>query len=334
MIKIAIVGYGYWGKNLLRNFLSTIDCSIEYVVDLNEDALAHLKKSYPSIKTSISYKSALDNINLDAVIIATPSSTHFSIAKDALLAHKHVLIEKPMALSISNAEELLSIASKNNLLISVDHTYLYTPAVQKLKSLIQNKEIGLVKFFDSTRINLGIFQTDVNVLWDLAVHDISILNYLFDEEPLSVRAVGVCHTYNEIENIAYITINYKDNFIAHLNCSWSSPIKIRMMLIGGENKTILFNDLDPVEKIKIYNASYKSVTDKERNNLLVDYRTGDVYAPKIDNTEALQILCNEFVDCIKNNKQPISNANFSLRVIKILDAAQSSIKRNGQVVYL
>jgi predicted dehydrogenase len=319
---------------LLRNFLSASDCSVEYLVDIDQEALVHINKSYPLIKTSVSYHSVLDNNDLDAIIIATPSSTHYSIAKDALLARKHVLIEKPMALSFSHAEELMNIANSMNLIISVDHTYLYTPAVQKLKNLIQNKEIGAVKFFDSTRINLGIFQTDVNVLWDLAVHDISILKYLFDDQPISVRAVGVCHTYNNIENIAYITINYRGDFIAHLNCSWSSPVKIRMMLIGGENKTILFNDLDPVEKIKIYNASYKSVTDKERDKFLVDYRTGDVYAPKIDNTEALQILCNEFVDCIKNNKQPISNANFSLGVIKILEAAQTSIKSNGQVVYL
>lgn len=311
------------------------NCVVEFIVDTDNQVHRDINHLYPSIKTVYDINEVLIEKNLiDAVVISTPSSSHYSLSKQALLARKHVLIEKPMALSSIECEELISIADKNNLIISVDHTFLYHPALTKIKTLIDMPEFGRIKFFDSTRINLGIFQSDVNVLWDLAVHDISILNYLFQQKPVSVRAVGVCHTNNSMENVAYIIINYSDDFIAHINCSWSSPVKIRMMLIGGENKTILYNDLDPVEKVKIYNASYKSVNAMDRNKTLIDYRVGDVFAPKIDNTEALFLICSEFLLSIENKTQPLSNAKFSLEVVKILEAANSSVKMGGEVVYI
>lgn len=334
MIKIGLVGFGYWGKNLLRNFLTINNCIVEYIIDTDLETHKSINHQYPRIKVSKDIHEVLNNKEINAIVISSPSSTHFQIAKEALLLGKHVLIEKPMTLSVKEGEELIDIASSKNLIISVDHTFLYTPALSKIKSIIQDAEFGKVKFFDSTRINLGIFQSDVNVLWDLAVHDISILNYLIEEKPISIRAVGVCHTNNALENIAYIVINYHNDFIAHLNCSWSSPVKIRMMLIGGENKTLLFNDLDPVEKVKIYNASYKSASNMDRNKTLIDYRTGDVFVPKLDNTEALSIFCNEFVNCILNNTQPISNAVFSLEVVRILEAANTSIKNGGELVLI
>jgi predicted dehydrogenase len=216
----------------------------------------------------------------------------------------------------------------------VDHTFLYTGAVQKMKKMIEADEIGNIKYFDSTRINLGLFQPDVNVLWDLAPHDISILNYLINEKPYSVQATGISHTNNGIENIAFLTINYQTDFIAHFNCSWTSPVKIRLMLIGGDKKMVVFNDLEPTEKIKIYDTGYKHETDEEKNKILVDYRAGDIFIPKVENKEALAGMAADFVSAIINNTIPISNFQSGLEVIKILDASQKSIKNNGKEVII
>jgi predicted dehydrogenase len=267
-------------------------------------------------------------------VIATPVFTHFELAKKALENGKHVLLEKPMTSTVKEAETLMDLAKQKGKLIMVDHTFLYTGAVQKIKSLITDGAIGNVKYFDSTRINLGLFQSDVNVLWDLAPHDISILNYLVGESPYSVNATGVSHTGNEIENIAYLTVNYKSGFIAHFNCSWTSPVKIRMMLIGGDEKMLVFNDLEPTEKIKLYDAGYDHKTDEEKRKVLVDYRAGDVYIPKVDVREALFGMASDFINSIQNNTRPVSDFESGLNVIRILEAAQTSIKQNGKEVIL
>ena len=268
MLKCAILGFGYWGPNLVRNFNSVADCKVKYVCDFREERLSLVNKQYQNIITTKDFDEVLNDTEVDAVIIATPVFTHFELAKKALLKGKNVLLEKPMTSTSKEAYELFELAQKVNKLIMVDHTFLYTGAVQKMKQLIESGSIGNVKYFDSTRINLGLFQPDINVLWDLAPHDISILNYLIQETPYSVNATGVSHTNNGIENIAYLTVNYKSGFISHFNCSWTSPVKIRTMLIGGDQKMMLFNDLEPTEKIRVYDTGYNYKSDEEKRKIL------------------------------------------------------------------
>lgn len=333
-MKIGIIGFGYWGPNLVRNFSGTKNCKVLAVADLRSERLRVVEGLYPTVKATTSVGDVIKNPEIDAVVIATPVFTHFELAKNALENNKHVLLEKPMTPTVSEAMELIQMAEKNKKVLMVDHTFLYTGAVQKMKSLIDQGDIGNVKYFDSTRINLGLFQPDVNVLWDLAPHDISILNYFIKEKPFSVQATGVSHTQNEIENIAYLTVNYSSGFIAHFNCSWTSPVKIRLMLIGGDKKMIVFNDLEPTEKIKIYDTGYKHRTDEEKNKIMVDYRAGDIFIPKIEMKEALAGMAADFVASILDGKKPISDSSSGLEVIKILEAAQKSIKNKGKEIVL
>lgn len=331
-MNIGIIGFGYWGTNLVRNFSSLQGTILKKVSDLRPDREAALKKLNPAAEFTRSADDILNDSSIDAVVIATPVFTHYEFAKKALNNGKHILIEKPMASSVSEVLELIEIAGKKNLSLMVDHTFLYTGAVQKMKMLIDDGDIGNIKYFDSTRINLGLFQPDVNVLWDLAPHDISILDYLVKEKPYSVLATGVSHTSNGIENIAYITIHFQSGFIAHFNCSWTSPVKIRLMLIGGDKKMIVFNDLEPTEKIKIYDTGYKIKTDEDRKKILVDYRTGDIYIPKIDLKEALAGMANDFINSITTGTKPVSDQESGLNVVKILEASQKSIKNKGKEI--
>jgi len=288
-----------------------------------------LKKIFPSIKRVTDADEIIHDPQINAVIIATPVITHFQLAKAALLQDKHVLLEKPMTSSVQEAEFLINLAEQRNLLLMVDHTFLYTGAVEKMKQLINEGELGSIKYLDSTRINLGLFQSDINVLWDLAPHDISILNYIVNDRPYSVNATGITHTNNQIENIAYLTVNYNSGFIAHFNCSWSSPVKVRMMLIGGDKKMILYNDLEPTEKIKVYDTCYRYTNDEEKKRILVDYRTGDIYVPKLNMTEALSAMANDFITSIIEKKQPKSSCYLGLDVVKILESSDISIKHHG-----
>ena len=334
MIKVGLIGYGYWGPNLLRNFANVDNCKVEMVCDLRQSRLDEVNKIYPTIHCTTEIKTLIKSPKVDAVLIATPVFTHFDFARMSLENGKSVLIEKPMTASTEEAIKLIELAEKKNLLLMVDHTFLYTSAVQKIKKIIELGTLGGLKYFASTRINLGLFQSDINVLWDLAPHDISILNYIIGEKPESVNATGTIHTNNGIENIAYLTLNYKSGFIAHLNCSWSSPVKIRMMLIGGDKKNIVFNDLEPTEKLKIYDAGYTFKNDEEKGNILVDYRIGDIFVPKIDNTEALMFMAKDFIDSIIDNKIPLSNMNSAFDVVKILESSDKSIKNKGIEVKL
>lgn len=334
MINVGIIGYGYWGPNLVRNFFATKDCCVKAVADPRSERLQQLYKGFPSI-TSVQFaEDIINNTSIDAVIIATPVSSHFTLAKKALLQGKHVLIEKPITSSVQEAEILISLAEQKNLTLMVDHTFLYTGAVIKVKQLVESHELGNIKYLDSTRINLGLFQSDINVLWDLAPHDISILNYIISEQPYSINATGISHTHNTIENIAYLTINYQSGFIAHFNCSWSSPVKIRTMLVGGDKKMILYNDLEPTEKIKVYDSGYKHTNDEEKKSILVDYRTGDIYVPKLDTSEALLGMASDFITCIQQQKAPRSSAQIGLGVVRILEASDKSIKNNGCEILL
>ncbi|HMQ67470.1 MAG TPA: Gfo/Idh/MocA family oxidoreductase [Ignavibacteria bacterium] len=333
-MNIGIIGFGYWGTNLVRNFAALKDVNVKYVADIRQEREAGLKKLCPTAQFITSADIILNDKEIDAVVIATPVHTHYNFALRALNNDKHVLLEKPMVSGTAEAITLIELAERKNKVLMVDHTFLYTGSVQKMKSLITNGEIGNIKYFDSTRINLGLFQPDVNVLWDLAPHDISILNYLIKEKPLSLNANGVSHTNNGIENIAYIIVNYSSGLIAHFSCSWSSPVKIRMMLIGGDKKMIVFNDIEPTEKIKVYDTGYEHKTDEDKKNILVDYRTGDIYTPKLDQKEALSLMAVDFISSIMNNTKPVSDFVSGLEVIKILEASQESIKNKGKEVFI
>ncbi len=334
MVNLAIIGYGYWGPNLVRNFSSINDSIVHTVVDLRPERLSVVSKAYPNIHITSDIDGVLSNPEIDAVVIATPVFTHFDLAKKALNNGKHVLLEKPMTDTVAHAEELISLATRKGKVIMVDHTFLYTAAVQKMKKLIEEGTIGNIKYFDSTRINLGLIQQDVNVLWDLAPHDISILDYLIPQKPHSVQATGVSHIHNNIENIAYLTVNYDTDMIAHFNCSWSSPVKIRTMLVGGDKKMIVFNDLEMTEKIKIYDTAHSVNSDEEKQKVLVDYRVGDVYIPKLENKEALSGMASDFISAIDKGTTPLANAQSGLNTIKILEAAQVSIKEKGRQVLI
>jgi predicted dehydrogenase len=334
IIQLGIIGFGYWGPNLVRNFSSLPNCKVSVVSDLRKERLEVVKNLYPSINTTDKADDLFNNPELDAIIIATPVFTHYALAKKALENNKHVLLEKPMTDTVAHAEELIEIANKKNKVLMVDHTFLYNGAVKKIKELVDNDSVGRIKYFDSTRINLGLIQQDVNVLWDLAPHDISILNYIVSERPVSVQATGVSHIHNNIENIAYLTVYYTSGTIAHFHCSWSSPVKIRMMLIGGDKKMIVYDDMSQVEKIKVYDTGHTVQTDEEKHNVLIDYRSGDIFVPKIDTKEALSGMASDFIKSVRTGEKPISDYNSGLWTIKILEAAQQSIKSNGTKINL
>lgn len=331
-IKTGIIGYGYWGTNLVRNFFSTENCTLVAVADGRPERLAQLARSFPSVKGVTSGDDILNDPGIDAVVIATPVHTHYALARKALLNGKHVLIEKPMTASVKESEDLMTLAEQKGLTLMVDHTFLYTGAVQKMKELINTETIGKPQYFDSSRINLGLFQSDVNVLWDLAPHDISILTYLITELPYSVNATGISHTRNQVENIAYMTVNYNFDFIAHFNCSWLSPVKVRQTLIGGDKKMIVYNDLEPSEKIRVYDTGYTHKTDEDKKMIMVDYRTGDIYIPKISTREALAGMAGDFIESIRHSRKPVAHAGLGLQVVKILEASQQSIKNGGKEV--
>jgi predicted dehydrogenase len=332
MIRIAQIGYGYWGPNLLRNFMSLENATVDLLVDSQQGRLNQAVALFPSLKISTSADEAFTNTDVDAVVVATPVFTHFELAKRALLSGKHVLLEKPMTANVAQAKELIDLALQKGKLLMVDHTFLYTGAVEKMKALKEEGTLGDLKYFDSTRINLGLIQQDVNVLWDLAPHDISVLDYLSDELPVSVNATGVSHIHNGIENVAYLTVNYQNNFIAHFNCSWSSPVKIRMMLLGGSEKMVVFNDMEPTEKIKVYDTAHSVSTLEEKQKVMIDYRVGDVYIPKLALAEPLKKLAEDFIRSIENNTEPRASATGGLNTIRILEAAQRSIKQNGKEI--
>jgi len=331
-INLGVIGYGYWGPNIVRNFFTAADCTVKAVADGRPERLAVLAKIFPSINGVKTAEEIINDKEIDAVVIATPVFTHFALAKKALENGKHVLIEKPMTSTVAQAEELIELAARKGLTLMADHTFLYTGAVQKMKELIDTDIVGTPRYFDSSRINLGLFQPDVNVLWDLAPHDISILTYLITESPVSINATGISHTRNNIENIAYMTVNYNSDFIAHFNCSWTSPVKVRQTLIGGDKKMIVYNDLEPSEKVRVYDTSYNHKTDDEKTTIMVDYRTGDVYIPKISLSEALSGVANDFIQSIIQNKKPLANAHLGMQVVKILEASQESIKNQGKEV--
>ena len=329
MINIGVVGYGYWGPNLVRNFMSTGISEVVVVCDLNLQRLARFASEFPRVRITNSLTDLLNDISVDAVVVSTPLNTHFEIAMAALNAGKHVLIEKPIASSAVHAEQLIEEADKRGLVLMVDHTFLYTPAVRKIRELVRHPDFGNINYFDSTRVNLGLFQQDVSVLWDLAVHDLSIMSFLIDKNPRAVSATGKSRSSDPFEYASFLTVFY-DDIIAHVNVNWLSPVKIRRTLVGGSGKMLVYDDLDPSEKIKLYDKGVTIVENEdEKQKYLISYRTGDMIAPKLDQTEALKIMVLHFLECIERASTPISSGEDGLVLVRILEAADVSIRQRG-----
>ncbi len=335
-MKIGIIGYGYWGPNLTRNFHNQEDCEVKWIIDSRPERLELVSKTYPAINTSTDKNDLMQDKEVEAIVIATPVFLHYELGKEALERGKHVMIEKPMTTTSREAEELIALAQNKGKVLMVDHTFLYTGAVNKIKEFVDQGEIGNVQYFDSTRINLGLFQPDINVIWDLAPHDLSILFHLTEVKPYSIIATGIAHTNTGMENIAYLTIKYNDNKIAHFNCSWTSPVKIRRILIGGDEKMVIFDDVEPTEKVKVYDTGYNVQvnSDEDRRKILVDYRVGDIYIPKVEKKEALAGVASDFLQAIKNGKEPISNWESGLEVVKVLEASDESLRNEGKEIVL
>jgi len=334
MPSIAIVGYGYWGPKLVRNFLQNAAFSPVVIVEENADRLARGLRENPGTQGLASLTEALRRPDLAAVVLATPVATHYPLAKAALEAGKHVLVEKPLATTSAHAEELVALAAARRLVLGVDHTYVYHAAVQRIRELVRAGELGKLAYIDSSRINLGLFQHDVNVLWDLAVHDLAIINTLTDERPATVQAIGVAHLAQNIENIGILILRYASGLFVHINCSWVSPVKLRHMLIGGDRKMIVYDDLDGNEPVKIYDSGVVARTDEERSRLLYEYRAGDVYSPRIPQREALANLVADFTKAVKDGGRPLSDGRFGADTVRILEAAQLSVKTKGAEVSL
>ena len=334
-LKVAVIGYGYWGPNIVRNFSKNPDCIVTNIIDYDQSRLDIAKCDYPNISTSKNIKKIIADKSIDCIAICTPVHTHYELVKLSLESKKHVLVEKPLTNSYKTSKGLIKLAQKVNRVLIVDNTYLYTPAVQKISKIIKSKSFGKIQYIDSTRINLGRFQSHINVLWDLATHDISICLYLMNKIPKSVQAIGKSHTKNGLEDISYLTLHFNSNMVAHFNCSWISPVKIRHMLIGGTKQMIVFNDLESTEKLKVYNSSYKEKSiSKQSEKFLTDYRIGDIFIPKLDVTEGLSNLISDFVSTIRTNKKPISSNELSLMIVKILESSEKSIKNNGKMINL
>lgn len=334
MINLAVIGYGYWGPNLLRNFASVEGANVSVVCDLSAQRLGEAKLRYPSVETTTDFRTVLEDPSIDAVAIATPVHSHYELARKALEHRKHVLVEKPMAASVTEAESLLDIAAKRNLRLMVGHTFIYTGAVRKMKEIVDSGELGDLCYLDSVRINLGLFQRDVNVLWDLAPHDIAIMDHLITESPVSVCANGACHVGNGIENVAYLSVYFSSGLIAHFHNNWLSPVKIRTMLVGGRKKMILYDDMEVSEKIKVYDRGVDITTSEGMRDARISYRLGDMWAPRLDTTEALSRMAREFVAAIKDGRAPLTDGTSGLNVVKILEGAEMSIKHRGKEVKL
>lgn len=333
-MNIGIIGLGYWGPNIVRNFLSNEVVDVVTCCDLSEERLIKIKKQFHSVKTTKSMEDVLNDTTIEAVAIVTPVDTHYAIAKKALLKGKHILVEKPFTSTVDEAKELLELAESKNLKVMVDHTFLYTPAVQKIKNLVDSGDIGDILYFDSTRINLGLFQRDVNVIWDLAPHDFSIMNYIINKKPLSLNAMGADHVGKGLEDVAYVHVNFGNNLIAHFHVNWLSPVKIRKVLIGGSKKMIVFDDMENSEKIKIFDTGIDIQNKDDEYQKLINYRLGDIYSPLLNNAEALSALIKDFINTIQKNTVPIAGGIEGLKVVQLLEATQKSIKNNGKEISL
>jgi predicted dehydrogenase len=333
VVKFGVVGYGYWGPNVVRNLDQYDGSEVVAVCDKSPAARKRIQKTYPHIGVFSETADLLSSTEIDAVAIVTPVWTHYELTKAALENGKHVFVEKPFTSDSAQAEELIELAEKKNLKIMVDHTFLFTGAVKKIGQLLEEGALGSIYYYDSTRVNLGLFQHDVNVIWDLAPHDLSIIDHLIKETPEAVSATGQSHL-NGHEDVAFITVYFPNKIIAHINVNWLSPVKVRTTLIGCEKKMLVWNDLEADEKIKVYDKGVHISSREGLYNLLVNYRSGDMWSPQVEQIEALKQELAYFVDCIANNQTPFNDGAAGLRVVRLLEAANESVKQRGAFVRL
>ena len=337
MIRIGVIGYGYWGPNIVRNLRGVDGCEVASVCDRSSGALKRVAQAYPDVATTTDASELMISPKIDAIAIVTPVHTHFELAKAALEQGKHIFIEKPFTASTAQAEQLIELATRRNLTIMVDHTFLFTGAVRKIRQLVDERVLGDIYYYDSTRVNLGLFQHDVSVVWDLAPHDLSIMDFLIQQKPEAVIATGEAHL-NGLVDVAYITVYFPGNTIAHINVNWLSPVKIRPTLIGGEKRMLVWNDLEADEKLKIYDKGVEMNGNGHAKqglyDLLVSYRSGDMWAPRVEQAEALKVELKYFVDCVRMSQTPINDGFAGLRVVQLLEAADRSLKERGKTVTL
>jgi predicted dehydrogenase len=335
MISVGVIGYGYWGPNLVRNFVACPDTEVAMVCDLDKGRLSKVAALYPAIRLTTSATDLIADPAVDAVVISTPVDSHFPLAMAALKAGKHVLVEKPIASTVEEATKLIEEADSRGLVLAVDHTFIFTSAVRKMFELVRSDAFGPVRYYDSTRVNLGLFQHDVNVLWDLAVHDLSIMQFALDQRPVAVSATGQSLLPGQPEYAAFLTVFFGSSTIAHVNVNWLSPVKIRRTLIGGDQQMVVYDDLEAIEKIKLYDKGIViRPTSEQVHKLLISYRTGDLWSPNLPVTEALAVEAAHFAACVRREEQPIASGEKGLEIVRILEAANRSMRGRGTPVEL
>ena len=332
-MNFGVIGYGYWGPNIVRNLMNLEGSSVIAIAEINPAARLRAQKAYPGIKVTPDTSEVISSAEIDAIAVVSPVWTHYDLAKAALENGKHVFVEKPFTSNSAQGEELINLAQQKNLTIMVDHTFLFTGAVRKIGQLIEEGSLGNLYYYDSTRVNLGLFQHDINVLWDLAPHDLSIMDHLLKGRPEAVVATGQGHL-NGYEDVAFMTLYFPEKVIAHINVNWLSPVKVRTTLIGGEKRMLVWNDLEADEKIKVYDKGVKVTSREGLYELLVSYRSGDMWAPQLEQVEALRQELSYFVECVSHGKQPFNDGEAGLRVVKMLEAASESLSKKGALVYL
>ena len=330
--RVALIGYGYWGPNLARNFHSLSNCHLTAVCDQDTTRLSEVERLYPSTRTATDYREILTDLTTNAVAIATPAQTHYVLAKEAFLAGKHVLVEKPLAMSSAQAEELVALATQQGKVLMVGHTFEYNPAVHKIKELIASGQIGDIYYIYSTRVNLGLVQRDLNALWSIAPHDISILIYLLESMPLEVSARGASYLNKNVEDVVFVNLLFPRGVVAQVHGSWLDPSKVRRMTVVGSQKMVIYDDVDDEGKIKVYDKGVYKKGDPIFGEFQYKVHSGDIYIPKIDMTEPLRNECAHFIECIQEGKKPLTDGENGLRVVRVLEAAQKSLENRGTVV--
>lgn len=335
MLSYGVIGYGYWGPNLVRSFARAAGSKVSAIADFDNNKRAQAAKAYPGAEVTADPLAVIGNSKVDVVAIATPVSTHYALAKAALQAGKHIFVEKPFTARASEAADLIEEAERRKLQIFVDHTFVYTGAVRKIKELIERGDLGNILYYDSVRINLGLFQHDVNVHWDLTIHDIAVLDHILPQKPVGVSAVAIDPTGHQPASIGYLTLYYASSTIAHVHASWLAPVKLRQTLIGGDKRMIVYNDLDPSEKVRVYDKGIEfAKSAEEEYRLRVGYRSGDMLAPQLDSTEALMVAANHANDCFTRGVAPCTSGPVGYRVVKILEAADESARSQGRIISL
>jgi len=334
-ITLGVVGCGYWGPNLVRNFKQLPDCRLKAVCDASSQRLAHMRRLYEDVAVTEDYNNLLNDPEIDAIAVATPVRFHYAMAKAALEAGKHVFVEKPLARTEAEAEDLVAMAERNGLVLMVGHTFLFSPAVRRMKQIIDAGDIGEVQYISARRLNLGLFQKDINVAWDLAPHDISIILHLLDELPVSVACQGASHVNREIADVTMMHLNFRKNRCAFVHNSWLEPKKVRQMTVVGSQRMIVYDDTEPLEKLKIYDARVEVPPHYDTfAEFTYSYHYGDSYVPYIKQDEPLKLECSHFLECVREDSMPISNGHFGLEVVRILETSSESLRRNGQAVEL